>query len=817
MRPSGDTDGDETAADRRAGSLPITGALTVGLVTVALHAAVPWRGDPSDAVVMAAVIVLLAGLAGWSFHLRWRALEDRVDRSIRDVMAVIAAGAAGTITAVAGADDPAHAGGVAGLAWTAGQGAAVLLVLLWFPPAGRRRPRIPAGTVRVAAAVAAAALAWLVVRPTVPWHPRQPVDVSELGLAALFLVAAGSVLAGPRGGPDRSETLLGAAALLLAASHGLLAFSRDWLDSPAMWSRALAALALSVPLAGTLRDHVALLHSQTNLSHRYALTQRRIRGLLDALPVLVLSVDAALRVRYSNRAASLITGGPDDGGHEAQPWLDRIHPEDRGAVQSAIRAVSGGGSPGWEGVVRATDRDESLHWLSLQARPMTDPLDAAPLVELVATDVTDLLIARRTSESRQTRLAFLANVAQTLAGETAESRIVDRLLDMGREIFPAVGVTLYRPSGDEHRLRVVAAAGVALEQPSGAAVDTTAAGPRHGAWQAFHEGFPRQSPVAESGARDGDVVRLGAAGCSHVLHLPLLAAGTPTGVASWTLTEPADLATDVIDLLTQLGFLVGGAVYLSQLVRELDEQRAVAMEASRLKSEFLANTSHELRTPLTAILGFLRLILDGSVEDRAKQADFLRIAHESAEKLLTIINDVLDLAKIEAGRLEVHRAPVPMPSVLADVSRLFVHQMRGRGLRFEIEDESGQAVAWADPDRVLQILTNLLSNAIKFTPRGGWVSLRCGTSRDGCVELTVRDSGVGLAEGELDRVFASFYQVDGSSTRQHGGTGLGLTISRRLAELMGGSLSLDSEGPDAGTTATLTLRPYRDDTATTET
>jgi len=817
VRPSGDTDGDRTAADRRAGSLPVAGALVAGFVAAVLQAAVPFPGDSSDAVILAAVIVLLAGLAGWSFHLRWRALGDRVDRSVRDVMAVVAAGAGGTIAAVASADDPARAGVAATLAWTAGQGAAALLVLLWFPPSDGRRPGMPSGAARVTAAVAAAAVAWLVLPRVVPWLPGPSVNPSELGLAALFLVATGSVLAGPRDGPGRSETLLGAAGLLLAASHGLLAFSTDWLDSPAMWSRVLTALALAVPLAGTVRDHVALLHSQTNLSRRYELTQRRISGLLDALPVLVLSVDAALRVRYSNRAASLIAGGPDDGEHAGASWLERIHPDDRGAVQSAIATVSGGASPGWEGVVRTVDRDESLHWLSLQARPMVDPLDGAALVELVATDVTDLLIARRTSESRQTRLAFLANVAQTLAGETVETRIVDRLLDMGREIFPAIGVTLYRPSGDEHRLRVVAAAGVPLEPSPGPVAGASAAGPRHGAWQAFHEGFPRQAPLDDGGLSGSDIGRLAAAGCSHVLHLPLLAAGTPTGVASWTLTEPADLATDVIDLLTQLGFLVGGAVYLSQLIRELDEQRAVAMEASRLKSEFLANTSHELRTPLTAILGFLRLILDGSVDDRGKQADFLRIAHESAEKLLTIINDVLDLAKIEAGRLEVHHAPVPIRSVLADISRLFGHQMRGRGLRFEIQEETDRAIAWADPDRVLQILTNLLSNAIKFTPRGGWVSLRCERSPEGPIELTVQDSGVGLAEGELDRVFASFYQVDGSSTRQHGGTGLGLTISRRLAELMGGALTLESAGHDTGTTATLRLRPYRDDDATAET
>jgi signal transduction histidine kinase len=231
------------------------------------------------------------------------------------------------------------------------------------------------------------------------------------------------------------------------------------------------------------------------------------------------------------------------------------------------------------------------------------------------------------------------------------------------------------------------------------------------------------------------------------------------------------------------------------------------MEASRLKSEFLANTSHELRTPLTAILGFLRLVIDGAVADPEKQREFLGLAHESADKLLTIINDVLDLAKIEAGRLEIQHAPVPVRKVLDGVSAMFRHQMKSQGLNFSITPPEGTAVLWADPDRTVQILTNLLSNAMKFTPRGGSIAIGCQTS-SGAVTFTVSDTGSGIATEELTRVFDSFYQVDGSTTRRHGGTGLGLTISLRLAELMGGALALDSSGAGQGTTARLTLKAY---------
>jgi signal transduction histidine kinase len=144
---------------------------------------------------------------------------------------------------------------------------------------------------------------------------------------------------------------------------------------------------------------------------------------------------------------------------------------------------------------------------------------------------------------------------------------------------------------------------------------------------------------------------------------------------------------------------------------------------------------------------------------------------------------------------------------LDDVEALFRHQMKSQGLTFSIDPPDANVVLWADPDRTVQILTNLLSNAMKFTPRGGEIAVGCRSSSS-AVTFTVRDTGCGIPTGELTRVFDSFYQMDGSTTRRHGGTGLGLTISLRLAELMGGALALDSPGVGKGTTARLTLKAY---------
>ena len=169
---------------------------------------------------------------------------------------------------------------------------------------------------------------------------------------------------------------------------------------------------------------------------------------------------------------------------------------------------------------------------------------------------------------------------------------------------------------------------------------------------------------------------------------------------------------------------------------------------------------------------------------------------------------MLDLAKIEAGRLEVHHAPVPVRQVLDEVEATVPAPDEETGAR-RSTSHARLPPRCCGPirDRTVQILTNLLSNAMKFTPRGGTIELSC-SSADGWIEFSVRDNGCGIPPAELDTVFDSFYQVDGSTTRRHGGTGLGLTISRRLAEMMGGTLELTSAGENQGTTARLSLSEY---------
>lgn len=789
-------------AEPQARLTAVLSATAAGLSVALLQAVLHWQGSRNEYLLLAAFNALLASLAAWFFEVRWRLLGDIFDRHVQIVYLPIATHflVLGVLEVFVKNVDLRDA--VVGFSWVVTQTLAAAILLLTFQ--GGRAQGSARRILRTTAAIVAAAVVWAVFDYLRDHGLVRSIAPAEAGLAMVFLVSALVPMFGSEHRQPR-EVWLGAAFLLNAVAHMDLSWSREPYDSPFMWGYVLVALGLATPTIGAVFENVTLLESQLALSDRLKRLRSRTEILLDTLPVLVLSVDRNRCVRYANRAASeLFPVDRGDGGGDGPDWLERIHEHHRPQVYAAIPSVLEGERRSWEQVVRVEDVAGKVHWLNTQMHPVVDPVVNETLIQVVATDVTDLQMARRAAEARQTRLAFLSNLAQTVAGEVEEQRILDRFLDMGREILPLRSLLLYHSTGQG--LHLVAGTGPGVEAFERDRYHAVQAGD-HPCWIAFSEGVPQTTVAATVVGEELGGWLASTHGITQLNYLPLMAAGRSPGVLLATSAVPLDLMIDDVDLLTQVGYLLGGAVSLSQLVRELDEQRAVAFEASRLKSEFLANTSHELRTPLTAILGFLRLIIDGAVADPAKQREFLTIAHESAENLLNLINDVLDLAKIEAGRLEVHFAPVPVRKLLEDAHTLFRHQVKSKGLTLQVEGAEAKLVLWADPERTSQILTNLLSNALKFTDRGGTITVRC-RRWDSGVALEVEDTGIGIARHELERIFSSFYQVDGSTTRQRGGTGLGLTISRRLAELMGGTLELDSPGVDRGSTARLVLQEF---------
>ena len=228
--------------------------------------------------------------------------------------------------------------------------------------------------------------------------------------------------------------------------------------------------------------------------------------------------------------------------------------------------------------------------------------------------------------------------------------------------------------------------------------------------------------------------------------------------------------------------------------REMEKEKKSAFESNRLKSEFLANMSHELRTPLNAIIGFTEIVLDGRPGPLTeKQAEYLGDVHSGAEHLLQLINDILDLAKVEAGKLNLNPETFSPVKAIENV-RAVVHGLALKGrvaLRCTVSNEVGPLDL--DLPKFKQICYNLLSNAIKFTAAGGSVELDLSPRGDDRFEMRVADTGIGIKPEDLPRLFREFEQIEGGLARRFEGTGLGLALTKKLVEAQGGSIRVESE------------------------
>ena len=295
------------------------------------------------------------------------------------------------------------------------------------------------------------------------------------------------------------------------------------------------------------------------------------------------------------------------------------------------------------------------------------------------------------------------------------------------------------------------------------------------------------------------------AGYRALLSVPLLREGEIIGSLSLNRHAPGEFPPEAVEVLKTFATQSALAIQNARLFREIADKSRQLEAASRHKSEFLANMSHELRTPLNAIIGFSEVLAEkmfGDIND--KQTEYLQDILESGRHLLSLINDILDLSKIEAGRMELELSEFDLPQAIENALILVRERASRRGITAgQHHRSSGSAKIDGDERKVKQVLLNLLSNALKFTPEGRPDRRRRAVLDGDMAEVSVTDTGIGIAPEDQEAVFEEFRQV-GTADKKAEGTGLGLALSRKFVELHGGRIWVKSQ-LGAGSTFTFTL------------
>jgi signal transduction histidine kinase/putative methionine-R-sulfoxide reductase with GAF domain len=401
------------------------------------------------------------------------------------------------------------------------------------------------------------------------------------------------------------------------------------------------------------------------------------------------------------------------------------------------------------------------------------------------------LRARTTELGRSVEeLKMLSEVGQAVSSTLDLRAVLSTILTASLGVTWANAGAVFRYSRAERAFRLVEAVGwdEALTRSVGdlrLAENETAMG----------EAVARRMPVqlAETAQRASNPLRdlTLAAGFHSALIVPLVGAERILGAIILMRQEAGEFPSETVRLMQTLASQSVLAIQNARLFREIADKSEQLALASQHKSQFLANMSHELRTPLNAILGYAELLVDGIygvLPDRPKGV--LERIQNNGRHLLALINDVLDLAKIEAGQLTLVLEDYSLPEVVKTVVTATEPLAASKGLKFTASLQDGMPMAHGDARRVSQVLLNLVGNAIKFTDEGE-IEIRAAAANSQFT-LTVRDTGPGIADADQERIFGEFQQIDNSNTRQKGGTGLGLAISKRMVELQGGTISVES-------------------------
>jgi len=406
------------------------------------------------------------------------------------------------------------------------------------------------------------------------------------------------------------------------------------------------------------------------------------------------------------------------------------------------------------------------------------------------------------------KLTALGEVSRAVSSTLDVETVLDTIVTRASQLAGAAGCSIYEydAAAEQFRLR-------ATHNYDMAFVEALRAVPlRKGEGlmgRAAEMREPIQIPdITQPGAYQSSVrdtlIRFG---YRALLSVPLLREDQIIGSLSFNRRAPGEFPPEVVEVLKTFATQSALAIQNARLFREIADKSAQLEAASRHKSEFLANMSHELRTPLNAIIGFSEILAEKMFGDvNEKQTEYLQDILESGRHLLSLINDILDLSKIEAGRMELELSEFDLPNAIDNALILVRERANRRGIRLGRTIDERLGTIGGDERKVKQVLLNLLSNALKFTPEGGRINVRAGV-HDEVAEVSVTDTGVGIALEDQEAVFEEFRQV-GAADKKVEGTGLGLALSRKFIELHGGRIWVTSAvGVGSTFTFTLPVRP----------